>query len=121
MAPRGAGLIGPGGPTASGAGSNVPSQLNISRSDRSISMLEFLVPRRTNLQFKQHPPLTPIENIIDPQAPKQDPVIGGVILHVRPAVDTTPPSQIPSQDPANRWHPKCSNIVLPFSENPSQS
>ena len=95
MPPNGAGLIEPGGPTASGAGSNVPSKQNISGSDRSVSILEFLVPRRTNLQSKQQPPMTPIENVIDPQAPKQDPVIGGVIIHVRPAVDTAPPSQIP--------------------------
>ena len=95
MPPKGAVLIGPGGPTASGAGSNVPSRQNISGSDRSISILEFLVPRRTNLQSKQQPPLTSNENVINPPTPKTNPVIGGVIIHVKPAVDNILPSQIP--------------------------
>ena len=99
MTPRGAGPIGPGDPAASGAvlptpaGNNPPSELP-SRSDRSISVLEFLVSRGTNLQSKQQPPLTSNENVINPPTPKPNPVIGGVIIHVKPAVDNILPSQI---------------------------
>ena len=88
MTPRCAGDL-----TASGA-----PQLNISRSDRSISVMEFLVPRNTNLQSKQKAPLASIDNVIDLPATESESVIGGVIVHVRPAIDTTPPSQIPPQD-----------------------
>ena len=105
LSPRGAGSIGPPGDTsASGAvlptpsGSNALPELNISRSDRSISVMEFLVPRNTNLQSKQKAPLASIDNVIDLPATESESVIGGVIVHVRPAIDTTPPSQIPPQD-----------------------
>ena len=80
-------------------GSNSLPELNISRSDRNISMMEFLVPRNTNLQSKhQKAPLASIDNVIDVPATESESVIGGVIIHVRHAIDTTPPSQIPPQD-----------------------
>ena len=82
--------------TASGAGSNIPPQLNISRSDHSISILELLAPKHNNLRCKHQPPLKLVENAIDPQVIKPDPAIGGVIIHVRPAIGATP---YPSQDP----------------------
>ena len=78
LTPRGAGSIGPGDPNASGAvlptpsGSNALPQLNVSRSDRSISVMEFLVPRNTNLQSKQKAPLASIDNVIDPSATESE-------------------------------------------------
>ena len=82
--------------TASGAGSNIPPQLNISKSDHSISLLELLAPKHNNLRCKHQPPLTLAENDIDPQVPQPDPAIGGVIIYVRPAIGAT---SNPSQDP----------------------
>ena len=96
LIPRSAGPIGPGDCIASGAVVPTPTQLNISGSDRSISIVEFLASRSTNLQSKQQPVLTSIENVINPSTPKPNPVIGGVIIHVKPAVDNILPSQIPS-------------------------
>ena len=100
MSSRGDGPIRPG---LTPADNNPPSELNISGSDHSISVLGLLVSRSTKLHSKQQSPLTSIENVIDPPAPEpeSDPVIRGVIVHVRPAIDTTLPSQIPpqAQDP----------------------
>ena len=102
MNPRGAGSIGPGDPTASGAvlptpsGSNALPQLNISRSDHSISILELLAPKHNNLRCKHQPPLKLAENDVDPQVSQPDPAIGGVIIYVRPAIGAT---SNPSQDP----------------------
>ena len=90
MTPRCAGDL-----TASGAGSNIPPQLNISRSDHSISILELLAPKHNNIRCKHQPPLKLVENVIDPQVIKPDPAIGGVIIHVKPAIGATP---YPSQD-----------------------
>ena len=95
LIPRSAGPIEPGDCTAGGAVLPTPTQVNIRRSDCSISVLEILAPRSTNLQFKKQPPLTSIENVINPPTPKPNPVIGGVIIHVKPAVNNILPSQIP--------------------------
>ena len=91
MTPRCAGDF-----TASGAGSNIPPQLNISRSDHSISILELLAPKHNNIRCKHQPPLKLVENVIDSQVIKPDPAIGGVIIYVRPAIGAT---SNPSQDP----------------------
>ena len=94
LIPRSAGPIVPGDCHVSGAVLPTPTQLNIPGSDCSISVLEILAPRSTNLQSKQQSPLTSIENVINPPTPKPNPVIGGVIIHVKPAVDNILPSQI---------------------------
>ena len=58
-------------------------------------MSEFLASSDTKLRSKQRPPLTSIGNVIAPPAPEppSDPVTGGVIVHVKPYVDTALPSQ----------------------------
>ena len=75
---------------------NAPSLPENSVSDRNsnISVLEFIA-RGTNLRSKQRPPLTSIGNVIAPpaQEPPADPVIGGVIVHVKPPIDTALLSQ----------------------------
>ena len=79
---------------------NAASQPDNSVSADDISVLEFLASRGTNLQSKQQTPLTSIRNVIAPHAPEPM-VTGGVIVHVKPYVDTTLPSKESSQ--ATSW------------------
>ena len=71
---------------------NAGSQPDNSVSADDISVLEFLASRRTNLQTIQQPPLTSIGNVTASQAPEPM-ATGGVIVQVKPYIDTALPSQ----------------------------
>ena len=92
---RPAGPLEVGGLTANAAALLEPSQPDNSVSADDISVLELLASRGTNLQSKQRTPLTSIGNVTAPHAPEPM-VTGGVIVHVKPYVDTALPSQDPS-------------------------
>ena len=96
-------------------------------------MLEFLASRGTNLRSKLRPPLTSIGNVIAPPAPEppSDPVIGGVIVHVKPFVDTTLPSQDSPQGSiqcstqvlnlgSEQQQPQLTSIENPLAPEPQQ-
>ena len=72
-------------------------------------MMEFLASRGTKLQAKQRPPLTSIGNVIAPPPPEPpaDPVTGGVIVNIKPSIDTALPSQDSPQGTT-----QCSTQVL---------
>ena len=99
---RPAGLVEVGGLTTNAAVPLEPVSINaVSQPDNSvsaddISVLEFLASRGTKLQSKQRTPLTSIGNVTAPHAPEPM-VTGGVIVHVKPYVDTALPSQDPSR------------------------
>ena len=76
---------------------NAGSQPDNSVSADDISVLEFLASRGTNLQSKQRCPLTSIGDVTTPHT-LEPMVTGGVIVHVKPYVDTTQPSKKSSQD-----------------------
>ena len=100
---RPAGLVEVGGLTTNAAvplepvSINAASQPDNSVSADDISVLEFLASRGTNLQSKQRCPLTSIGDVTTPHT-LEPMVTGGVIVHVKPYVDTTQPSKESSQD-----------------------
>ena len=72
---------------------------------QGISVLEFLASRGTNLQSKQQPPLTSIENVTAPREPEPM-VTGAVIVHIKPYVGNALPSQDTTQGTSwahNNW------------------
>ena len=97
-----AGLLGVRDPTVNAAilsehvGINAASRPDNPVSTDNISVLEFLASRGTNLQSKQRCPLTSIGDVTTPHA-LEPMVTGGVIVHVKPYVDTTLPSKESSQ------------------------
>ena len=72
---RPAGPLEVGGLTANAAALSEPSQPDYSVSADDISVLELLASRRTNLQSKQQPSLTSIENVTAPREP--EPMVTG--------------------------------------------
>ena len=98
-----AGLLSVRDPTANAAvlsehvGINAASRPDNPVSTDNISVLEFLASRGTNLQSKQRCPLTSIGDVTTPHT-LEPMVTGGVIVHVKPYVDTTQPSKESSQD-----------------------
>ena len=93
---RPAGPLEVGGLTANAAALLEPSQPDNSVSADDISVLELLAFRGTNLQSKQQPPLTSIENVTAPREPEPM-VTGAVIVHIKPYVDNALPSQDTTQ------------------------